>query len=552
MLRQNIIKGTDIHQQLLLPIDMTEWLPDDDVVYAITDTLAVLDLSDFYSAYREDGIGGSFYDPVSMLGIIMYATVRGERSSRKIELACRFDIGYRIAGQNTLPDHTTIFRFKQRFAPQLKGLFKQFSSLIIRSGVTTLGIIALDGTKMGANTSLSANRRANWLSQQLTDAMVNELEESLAQDAREEDDDPSLFPDYRLPEDFATRERRIKRLKKANDALIEEQNEHAKQKEQKITERDAEERESGKKKRGQKPNPPNYEPSPDAKVNLTDPESRIMKTQNGYLQGYNIQFVTNCDQFIISANLTNAQNDKDQLEPNVADVMDVIRECEETPPSVLVADAGYYSTSNILSERRDSPSLIIATKKERNFDLSAPNIRLLSEIDDLCRPRSDLFPAIPVITSLARAAWELFLNRDSPAKQQEIVRCVMDARMTIPSNREHYRKRKWMVESANGNLKSNLRFTRFQGKGIKFCAGELALAALCMNILKARNLKVLPDVLECQKHHGGVKGQRCVSGLSLSKGIVHQAKGVKGLWDYMIRWIFHNSHMTERRGGVIA
>jgi len=69
MLRQNIIKGTDIHQQLLLPIDMTEWLPDDDVVYAITDTLAVLDLSDFYSAYREDGIGGSFYDPVSMLGI---------------------------------------------------------------------------------------------------------------------------------------------------------------------------------------------------------------------------------------------------------------------------------------------------------------------------------------------------------------------------------------------------------------------------------------------------------------------------------------------------
>jgi len=382
--------------------------------------------------------------------------------------------------------------------------------------------------------------------------MVNELEESLAQDAREEEDDPSLFPDYRLPEDFATRERRIKRLKKANDALIEEQNEHAKQKEQQITERDAEERESGKKKRGQKPNPPNYEPSRDAKVNLTDPESRIMKTQNGHLQGYNIQFVTNCDQFIISANLTNAQNDKEQLEPNVADEMDVIRECEETPPSVLVADAGYYSTSNILSERRDSPSLIIATKKERNFDLSAPNIRLLSEIDDLCRPRSDLFPAIPVITSLARAAWELFLNRDSPAKQQEIVRCVMDARMTIPSNREHYRKRKWMVESANGNLKSNLRFTRFQGKGIKFCAGELALAALCMNILKARNLKVLPDVLECQKHHGGVKGQRGVSGLSLSKGIVHQAKGVKGLWDYMIRWIFHNSHMTERRGGVIA
>jgi transposase len=103
MARQNIIKRTDIHQKLLLPVDMTEWLSDDDVVYAITDTLPLLDLSDFYTEYRKDGIGGSFYDPVCMLGILMYALVRGERSSRKIELACRFDIGYRIAGQNIQP-----------------------------------------------------------------------------------------------------------------------------------------------------------------------------------------------------------------------------------------------------------------------------------------------------------------------------------------------------------------------------------------------------------------------------------------------------------------
>jgi hypothetical protein len=84
-----------------------------------------------------------------------------------------------------------------------------------------------------------------------------------------------------------------------------------------------------------------------------------------------------------------------------------------------------------------------------------------------------------VITSLARVMWELVIDRDMSAKQPEIVRCIMNARIDIPINREHYRKRKWMVESVNGNLKSNLRFTRFQGKGLIFCAGELALAALC-------------------------------------------------------------------------
>lgn len=202
MARQNIIKRTDIHQKLLLPVDMTEWLSDDDVVYAITDTLPLLDLSDFYTEYRKDGIGGSFYDPVCMLGILMYALVRGERSSRKIELACRFDIGYRIAGQNIQPDHTTIFRFRERFTPQLKDIFRQFSGLLIRSGVTSLGIIALDGTKIGANASLSANRKAKWLTKQLADAMVEEFEEGLLEDAQNEREDPSQFPDFRLPEDL--------------------------------------------------------------------------------------------------------------------------------------------------------------------------------------------------------------------------------------------------------------------------------------------------------------------------------------------------------------
>ena len=548
MARQNIIKGTDIHQRLLLPIDMTEWLSDDDVVYAIIETLPLLDLSDFYAEYRKDGIGGSFYDPISMLGILMYALVRGERTSRKIELACRFDVGYRIAGQNIQPDHTTIFRFRQRFVPQLKDIFRQFSELLVRSGVTSLGIIALDGTKMGANVSLSANRNAKWLSRKLADAMVEEFEEGLLEDAQNEDGDQSQFPDFRLPEELSTRERRLKRLNAANDALIEEQNEKAKRKEEELAEREDEERESGKKKRGRKPNPPCYDVPSDAKVNLTDPESRIMKTRNGHIQGYNVQFVTDIHQFILAAEVTNDQNDMYQLEPLVNEITDLARDCEVEPHSVLVADAGYYSTSNILSENKEGPKLLIATKKERDFKEDFSNSRVLSEVDEFCRPDSDQFPAIPVIASLARVTWESFQDRDVPAEQTEVVRCIMNARMDIPTNREQYRKRKWMVESVNGNLKSNWRFTRFQGKGLKFCAGELALVALTMNVLKARNLNVLDRIHKCQKRQENVKTQRGKKRLSVSKDMAHGATGIHdaiGIHDGLFRWLSGEFHSTE-------
>lgn len=121
----------------------------------------------------------------------------------------------------------------------------------------------------------------------------------------------------------------------------------------------------------------------------------------------------------------------------------------------------------------------------------------------------------------------------------------MNARMDIPTNREHYRKRKWMAESVNGNLKSNLRFTRFQGKGLKFCAGELALAALTMNIKKARNLNVLDKIHEYQKRqlHGNVKGQRRRTRLSGSKDLILSTTGA---CDSLFRWMTKEFHCNER------
>ena len=128
--------------------------------------------------------------------------------------------------------------------------FKQFSRLIILSGVTTLGIIALDGTKMGCNASLSANPTAKWLSQQLSHAMIDEFDRGLQQDDHEKKEDLSRFPEYRLPDELATREKRLEHLKAAYTIHLEEQNEEARLKEQDIANREAEKHESGKEREG--------------------------------------------------------------------------------------------------------------------------------------------------------------------------------------------------------------------------------------------------------------------------------------------------------------
>lgn len=129
-----------------------------------------------------------------------------------------------------------------------------------------------------------------------------------------------------------------------------------------------------------------------------------MKSKAGYIPRHNNQFMTNIQQFIIAAEVTKDQNDVDRLTPMVTDTMDLIRNDGKALVPVLVADAGYYSATNVLSECRDGSTHPIATKKERNLDASTPQSRLLSDIDDICRLLCDVLPAIPLLSSHARVA----------------------------------------------------------------------------------------------------------------------------------------------------
>lgn len=479
----NIIKGYGNEQQFLLPVNAMEWLSENDVTHAILEILSYLDINQFISKYREDGRGSAFFDPRAMLGILIYSMIRGEKSSRKIEMCCHYDIGYRIVANNLTPDHTTIYRFKKNNSKEIKSLFKQLSQVIVECGIAQIGVLALDGSKFGCNASLSANKKSKYLESELN-RLFDESQET--DEFENNDSNAQDIGMNQLPEHLSTNEKRKKVMVRAKEKLIGRQKEESKKQEEKILEREREERESGNKKRGRKPSEPQKEPSPDSKINLTDPESQIMSTTNGWIQGYNGQIIVSENQFILAALLSDEQNDKNLLIPMLSELRALFPGIQPSVlPQILLSDAGYFSYLNVLAAFEFDINLIMPPSKERKIPEYSFNDGYVSRMEEICKMiYKGVRVTIPELMSVGTFVWQSFMNREKQATNQEICRRIMEARVKSPTGRELYRKRKYMVEPVFGDIKHNMRFRSFSQKGKENCEGEFFLAAIVHNIKK--------------------------------------------------------------------
>src|SRR4051812_40707763 len=196
---QNFLVG-DREQPFLLPPDVREWLPEDHLAWFVIDAVRVMDLASFYAAYREDGHGRAAYEPSMMVALLLYCWARGVRSSRRIERACVEDVACRVIAAQQRPDHGTIARFVERHERALGDLFGEVLTLCADAGLATVGVIAIDGTKVHAN----ANRDRSLDFEQLARTIV---EEAIETDATE----TAAFGEDRgddLPEIVATRQGR--------------------------------------------------------------------------------------------------------------------------------------------------------------------------------------------------------------------------------------------------------------------------------------------------------------------------------------------------------
>lgn len=431
----------DREQQYLMPPSVAEWLPEDHLAWFLIDAVGEFDLSAFYAEYRSDGRGGAAHDPRMMVTLLLYSYAVGERSSRRIEQACVVDVGYRVLAANQRPDHTTIARFRKQHAERLELLLMESIKLCAKVGLGKVGTVAIDGRKIAADAALEQNRTL--------DGIEREVKRWLAEaDAIDAAEDALYGVGKRgdeVPAELADRRTRRARLAEAKAKLDAEKAAAEAAHAEHLAERERVEAERGSKLRGRKPKAPKLE---ERKANVTDPDSRIVKSRRGFIQGYNAQAVATIDQIVIAAEVVDQANDAGLLHPMLGEAERMLDAAGiDTPIDLALADAGYYSDACIDGADPDGPDLLVAPDNQRRVAHQPP-------------PRG----RIP---------------KDITTRDR------MRRRLRTKTGKALYKQRSMSIEPVFGQHQCAQRFSRFSQRGHAAANGEWKLINAAHNLKKA-------------------------------------------------------------------
>lgn len=418
-------------QDFLLPPSVSEWLPEGHLAYFVSDVVDQLDLTPMHAEHGEERRGQPPYDPRMMTKLLVYGYCVGVYSSRKIQLRLQEDVAFRVLAAGNEPDFRTISDFRKIHLKTLSGFFEEVLKIVLEAGAMKLGRVALDGTKIKANASKHKAMSYDRMAKQ-EEAIREQVKELMARaEAADAEEDTLFGKDKRgdeLPEELQRRETRLERIRKAKQAVEERAREKAKA--------------TGK---------PEDEAQPESKsqYNFTDPESRIMKSSEGFIQAYNGQIAVESEfQLIVGQLVTQAGNDKEQVRPMV----EAIEEQSGQLPAELLADAGYCSDSNLEyleseAEPEKQIEAYVATGRQKHSEAPAD-----------C-PRGPL-----------------------PKGSTRVDR--MRRKLQTKAGAAVYARRKAIVEPVFGQIKQARGFRRFSLRGLVKVQAEWALVCLTHNILK--------------------------------------------------------------------
>src|ERR1022692_3430725 len=418
-------------QDFLLPPSLGQWLPEGHLAYFVSDMVDPLDLTSMDAKYGEELRGQPPYDPRMMTKLLVYGYCVGVYSSRKIQQRLLEDVAFRILAAGNEPDFRTISDFRKLHLKTFSGFFEEVLKIVLETGAMKLGRVALDGTKIKANASQHKAMSYERMAQQ-EEAIREQVKELMARAAAADAEEDTLFgKDKRgdeLPEELQRRETRLARIREAQRVVEERAREKAKS--------------EGK---------PEDEAKPEAKAqyNFTDPESRIMKSNEGFVQAYNGQIAVEPEfQRIVGQLVTQAGNDKEQVQPMVQ----AVEEQSGQLPAELLADAGYCSDSNL--EYLESEA-----EPEKQIDAYVATGRQKHSAAPADCPRGPLPKGATRVDRMRR-------------KLQTKVGAAV------------YARRKAIVEPVFGQIKQVRGFRRFSLRGLIKVQGEWALMCLTHNILK--------------------------------------------------------------------
>jgi transposase len=427
----------DREQDFLMAPSVREWLPAGHLAWYLLDVIAQLDLDAFDGEDRADGSGRPAHDPAMMVALLLYAYAVGERSSRQIERRCVEDVGFRVIAANRAPDHTTISRFRKRHAERLAALFVQVLAMCAKAGMVRVGTVAVDGTKLAANAGVSANRSYEKIRQEVERILAEADEADAAEDER--------FGDARgdeLPAELADPVTRRERLERAKRELEAEHAARVAEHEAMLARRAEHRERTGRDPRGRPPGAgPGPEPPADAKRNITDPDSRIMRDRGAHAQAFNAQALVGEGRVILAADVTTSPNDSNQLLPMLQAARENLQAIgHDNKIKCVLADGGYWNHDDITTARQ-SAVVVIPTSDPHNTQRKQ-------------RPRQG--PEADRINKILASA----------------------------AGKRLYRRRAELVEPVFAHTKHTRRITRFSRRGHTAVRAEWRLIAATHNLLK--------------------------------------------------------------------
>ena len=431
-------------QALLLPPSVHDFVPVGHLSrFVVTLVTEELELSAIMASYKGEK-GQPPYHPAMMVSLLLYAYAVGIYSSRKIAKACVERVDFMAIVALQAPDFHTVSEFRRRHLAALSALFVQVLKLCAAAGLVKLGHVALDGTKIKANASKHKAMSYAYMKEREAELQAEVDAWLKAAEAADAAEDKAYGADRRgdeMPEWVANKEARLAKLRQAKAELEAEAKAAAAA--EKAEHDQAEDNESdGKPQRGRKPAPPLATPDPKAQRNFTDSESRILKTKDGYIQGYNAQAAVDDEaQIIVAHTLTNNGSDQGQLSP----LLDGIKANLGSNPDEASADAGYCSTANLRTLSRRRIKGYIATGRQKHGTKSATAKR--------------------------------------PAKPGSLL-ARMSEKLRRAGHRSRYRLRKQVVEPVFGQIKQARGFRQFLLRGMVKVKAEWALICTVHNIRK--------------------------------------------------------------------
>jgi transposase len=441
---------------MLLPADLRDWVPEDDLVHFVIEAVRTLPSGEF--VVNERGTGYAQYPPTMMLALLIYCYANGLFSSRRIERATYRDLGVRFLTGDTHPDHDTICSFRRQNQRLMAKFFVRVLELARELKLLAVGTISVDGSRFKANAS-----KHRGISYERSGELIHQLEKEVKEllvKAERADSQGEIDP-AKLPEEIAQRRELQAKLEAARQKIEERHRQDLAAEQAEYEKKKQAWEKKGRHARHEPKPPASRQADPRAQSNLSDPDSRIMrKSKNeAFNQAYNAQLAVDADgsQLILGAYVSQSSADNNELEPMVA----TVRQNLGQKPREVLADRGYLNGPMIEQIQAQGIEAYVAMSAEayerRPYDLRSKKHR-----------------------------------RENPRQHKAPVLVAMEQKLRTPEAHQRYLRRQASIEPVFGIIKRVLGFEQFSLRGLQKVTLEWNLVCVAYNLKRLHKLMSSP------------------------------------------------------------